>query len=401
MIVVIADDISGAAELAGVAFERGLSSEVQTRFDPESMAAVVALDTDSRSLKPEQAARRVGGIAREVAAARPALIYKKTDSVLRGGIVAEIDGILGALDWGQALLIPANPSRGRVIRSGEYFVDETPLAETEFASDPTHPTCTSSVLELLGPSNCGGTSSVRCGDPIFDRGITVPDVSSADNLRARAGELENGILPAGGAEFFGAILDSLESSASHSARTRPNQMTGEQPGVIDEGFGASLMVCGSRAAWVNGRRAQAKERGVGVLELPDEFVIPIDGDSAETDWDDWLSQVRCSLREAGAAMIAIGVEEPKGEGMAKRMLDRLCLGAASILGNEESGRLYLEGGATARALVEEMGWTRFEAIGAVDGLSWMRPAGAGTPTILIKPGSYDWPEAVWNEISGI
>jgi len=40
-----------------------------------------------------------------------------------------------------------------------------------------------------------------------------------------------------------------------------------------------------------------------------------------------------------------------------------------------------------------MGWTRFATIGAIEGLSWLRPGDAG-PALLIKPGSYDWPEAV-------
>ena len=202
VIVVMADDISGAAELAGVAFERGLSAEVQTRFDPASIADVVALDTDSRLAPPAVAARRVGEMARHVAAANPSLIYKKVDSVLRGTIVAEIDAILESTGRTQSLLVPANPSRGRLIKLGNYFVEGVPLAETGFANDPTHPAWTSNVLELLGPSEAGGTTSVRSKGAIFDRGITIPDVGSAADLKRRAEEVNENVLPAGGAEFF-------------------------------------------------------------------------------------------------------------------------------------------------------------------------------------------------------
>ena len=41
MIVVIADDLSGATELAAVAHAHGLSAEVQTQFDPATNARVV------------------------------------------------------------------------------------------------------------------------------------------------------------------------------------------------------------------------------------------------------------------------------------------------------------------------------------------------------------------------
>ncbi len=205
MIVVIADDISGAAELAGVAFERGFTAEVQTRFDPASDAEVVALDTDSRLLAPEEAAARVGAIAREVADSGPTLIYKKTDSVLRGAIIPEIDAITEAAGMRRALLVPANPSRRRIIRGGEYFVDGVALAETTFANDPTHPAWTSNALELLGPSKRGGTSSVRAADAMFVSGVTIPDVESVEDLKRRAAEVDEGVLPAAIHDIKGAI----------------------------------------------------------------------------------------------------------------------------------------------------------------------------------------------------
>ena len=62
MIVVIADDLSGAAELAGAALRHGLSAEVQTVFFPDTNADVVCVDTDSRLLPPAEAARKVAAI---------------------------------------------------------------------------------------------------------------------------------------------------------------------------------------------------------------------------------------------------------------------------------------------------------------------------------------------------
>ena len=56
-IIVLADDLSGAAELAGIAFAHGLSAEVQREFAPATEIQVIAIDTDSRHLSPPTAAR--------------------------------------------------------------------------------------------------------------------------------------------------------------------------------------------------------------------------------------------------------------------------------------------------------------------------------------------------------
>ena len=58
MIAVIADDLSGAAELANAAVQAGLSAEVQMRFHAASDADVVCVDTETRSLSHEAAAAR-------------------------------------------------------------------------------------------------------------------------------------------------------------------------------------------------------------------------------------------------------------------------------------------------------------------------------------------------------
>ena len=48
MIVVIADDLSGAAELAGAAFRLGLTAEVQTLFNSDVSSRVICLDMEGR-----------------------------------------------------------------------------------------------------------------------------------------------------------------------------------------------------------------------------------------------------------------------------------------------------------------------------------------------------------------
>lgn len=382
MIVVIADDISGASELAGVAHERGFLAEVQTRFNPSTEAEVVALDTNTRLLPPDEAAARVEEIAREVAAAGASLIYKKTDSVLRGAIIPEIDSILKATGKRRGLLIPANPSRGRIIRGGECFVNGVALAETEFANDPTHPAWTSNVLELLGPSKRGGTSSVRATDAIFGSGVTVPDVTSVEDLSKREEEVDGDVLPAGGAEFFGALLDRRVAPASSPVTMPP-------AGPLE----SVLLVCGSAAAWAAGRGEQAIRAGVPVFPIPATLLaMEIDDVSRFALTSGWADKVWDSFNLGGMAMIAVGRSEKLGMGP-DDLLRLLAEAVECVLMIPRVDRLLIEGGATARAVIDAMGWSRFKTIGAIEGLSWLRPTDGG-PALLIKPGSYDWPEGV-------
>ena len=139
MIAIIADDFSGAAELAGIAAARGYKAEVQTVFDPASDAEVIAIDTDTRLKSEDEAASVLRVITRQILATKPAWIYKKTDSVMRGHIRAEIEAILDVSGLAKCIFIPANPSKDRVIRSGHCFVNGVPLDQTIFASDPDHP----------------------------------------------------------------------------------------------------------------------------------------------------------------------------------------------------------------------------------------------------------------------
>ena len=91
MIIVIADDLTGTAELGGVGLRFGLRVEVQTEFDSNSNADLLVIDTDSRSVSAGQAAQKLETIGRQIEEQIEApWIYKKTDSVLRGNVGTEL-----------------------------------------------------------------------------------------------------------------------------------------------------------------------------------------------------------------------------------------------------------------------------------------------------------------------
>src|ERR1035437_9740514 len=113
MIGVIADDLTGAAELGAIGLRHGLRAEIIRSGKPGGSADLVCVDTDSRACAPAEAAKRAATAAKLLRAAGAKWIYKKVDSVLRGPVTAQVEAVLKQLNLGRALLLPANPALGR------------------------------------------------------------------------------------------------------------------------------------------------------------------------------------------------------------------------------------------------------------------------------------------------
>lgn len=359
-IVIIADDLSGAAELAGIAYSHGYSAEVQRQFDPASEAEVIAVATDSRSLPPHIAADRVRNAARAILPAQPACIFKKVDSILRGNVRAEIEALLEATSQKRCLLIPANPSRGRTIVGGSYLIADVPLDQTDLANDPEHPRTTSRVTELI--------SADRQPPGV----IAVPDISSIEDLNRQALRLDEETLPAGAADFFALLL------AQQGRRDGPPTAVARK---LTLKFPA-LWVCGSRAAWHN-RQRECRSGHVPIVAL-DDNPLPL-----------LAARAAAELAQQRRLMIAIG--DRPAAGQPDELREQLAQLVQLVLHQTPAATLLVEGGATAEAVIQRLGWRRL-AVAAVApaGIGILQPIGLATaPQVWIKPGSYSWPEAVW------
>ena len=71
---------------------------------------------------------------------------------------------------------------------------------------------------------------------------------------------------------------------------------------------------------------------------------------------------------------------------------------AGLIERWEPAVVMLEGGATARAVLEHVGWRRFAVEGVLaDGVVAIRPTGgqAAGVVFVVKPGSYEWPRELF------
>ena len=143
----IADDLTGACDVAAELAVAG--RRVRVVVEPggavASDDAITIVNTQSRSLRPDDAAARVRNALHDRTAP---LLLKKIDTALRGHLGAELDAacdVLGA----PAFILAAIPSAGRVTRDGCQWFGGRPLAETEFARDPEGPGAISSISEVV------------------------------------------------------------------------------------------------------------------------------------------------------------------------------------------------------------------------------------------------------------
>mgnify|MGYP002760348080 CR=1 FL=1 len=143
---IIADDLTGAMDTANEVAARGYETIVVSVPNASpSVATVVAINTDSRYATPADAADAVWSGVDAVGAAT---VYKKIDSTLRGNIGPEVAAALRATAADLAVVAPAFPATGRRTWGGVHWVNETPVAETEFAADRNGPP-SSTVTDLF------------------------------------------------------------------------------------------------------------------------------------------------------------------------------------------------------------------------------------------------------------
>ena len=361
--IVIADDITGAAEIAGIAFEHGQQVGLVCS-SATSVCETTVIATDTRSMTEAEAIAETLRIANALkgetlaSGARlfpqstgklPCVLFKKTDSALRGHVVAELRALMEATGYRRAVYLPANPSKGRIIRGGEYYINSTPIHETDFSFDPEFPARTSSLKERFPDAEVSG--------------IVMPDAESADDIRHVIDQFADGqTLFAGAADLFGILLESRRSSGSKMI-SEPNRDFGN----------SCLILCGST-------QSRALDIDIPVVPMPRTIY---DGSDNLDLWDTSDYDVTHSL------ILTIPHVHRTGKEVAVHLRTVMAEMTRRLVARHRPEQLIIEGGATAWATLNALGWTQFKMERQVaPGVVQMR-ADNGT-LVTLKPGSYPW-----------
>lgn len=385
MIAVIADDLTGAAEIAGLGWRHGLSAEILERDQPASDAQLVVYNTDSRHCPPDEARRRVARILQRLWRHQPAWLYKKVDSVLRGNVLAEIEAALQTLSWHRCVLVSANPDAGRTVRGGVYRVHGVPLDRTDFRNDPHHPRRSANVLRLLGRVGSISVSVLRQGAVMPRDGVLVGEAREFGDVRHWAQWVAGNTLAVGGADFFRALLLKHGHSRRRDADRVPIDLKGR-------GRTKMLFVSGSLADSSLRFLDRCRSRGWPVLSMPPILLAARPGHPSAVAW---AREISGAMETHPQVVAAIGVPLLPGRQTPLR-LGRILTGTVSrVLSAAKPDLVCVEGGETAAWLMHRMTWKRLRVQAELrTGVTMLRPGGRRQMLLVVKPGSYPWPRCL-------
>jgi 4-hydroxythreonine-4-phosphate dehydrogenase len=372
--LIIADDLSGAAECAVACTNTGMRaavalSEEGAQFNVE----ILSVDSDTRYLQSHLAADRVAGLMRRYSENPNTLVYKKVDSTLRGNVGAELAAILKVRrDLGStnrraiALLAPAFPAGGRTTVSGSQFVHGKPLHESEtwrhqlsscFADIP-------SMLRAAGLRPAlAKLDQVRSGvdalqhainDLSSDADVLVCDAETDGDLRTIATAscvLGSETIWAGSA----GLAYHLPRAAGLSSVTASS---------ITERFatGPVLIVIGSMSSLSRQQvAALAEVQDVEVVSIPVHVLL---AGSLSEPWAEFSVKISKTLHQG--CDIAVVLESVGQLDHSKGRLLSSALAAMVSPFRDTVGSLIASGGETARAILERWGIASLRLIGELE-----------------------------------
>lgn len=165
----IADDFTGAGDIASILARAGMRTSLITRLDavaePDCEAGVIALKI--RSIPPDEAVRQSIEALDYLRAAGCEQIYFKYcstfDSTPQGNIGPVAEALAAVLEARTVVVCPSFPANGRTVYQGNMFVDEVPLAESGMRDHPLTPMRDSDIRRLLAIQSRGSVSHVGHG----------------------------------------------------------------------------------------------------------------------------------------------------------------------------------------------------------------------------------------------
>lgn len=149
-LTILADDLTGACDTGALFTGPGPVTVAVAPARPGSGQEVAVLDTESRSLPPAAAARRVAEAWAALAPPhRAGRVFKKIDSSCRGQVGVEVEALLEAAGILGALICPAFPEQGRTVIDGVLHIRGEPVERSAVGRDPDFPLATSDVGRLI------------------------------------------------------------------------------------------------------------------------------------------------------------------------------------------------------------------------------------------------------------
>jgi uncharacterized protein YgbK (DUF1537 family) len=388
--LILADDLTGAADCAIAFGRRGLPAAVTgggaTHVESRDLA-VLSYDADSRGLSAPAAAERHAELLEQwLEPGR--ILFKKIDSTLRGQPAAETAAAIASLkaQTGAAFGIcaPAFPATGRTTVAGHVYVDGRPLEEAEVWRRD-HSYASADLASILG------TADVRV-ETVPLATVRGPDLASHLARIAASGdvvaicdaETDNDLdriaaasLSAAPAPFF------IGSAGLAHALAAVHAAPATEPVRIAPSRCGSLIVVGSLAAATrSATRKLAARDGVVHLPVSPETLLGDPSGRAEL-----AARVAAVIASGDDALVEITTEGTLdmtiGPRLARSLADALGPVAAQI------GAIAATGGETAAALLARFGVDGIRLVDEIEpGVSLGLTLGCLSVPVATKAGAF-------------
>lgn len=386
MITVVADDLTGAAEMAGVCLRYGITVSFGIDTLPETSAEVTIVATDSRSMSENDAYNIHNQLAEKILQRSPNhIIFKKCDSVLRGHVLTELSALMTVFTKSSVLLQPSNPHGNRCIQNGIYYVNETEIAKTSFNTDPDFPAKTSNVKQLLSNrSSIGNTIEIHTGriSKINSKGIFIPDCKNEKDLIENLKLFSNDILIGGSAAFFQQFLVKLTLASSKKSTEKLH-------------FSSNyLLVSGSTHSESIAFSEMLQKQNCPMLKFPKVLLKEVIDEENLNAWTQEVSETYNKHKKLG---LRISNDVISFKNSSKILKNRLSFVVKSFLKQSNCNELFFEGGATTYDVLKMLEWHSFTPIAELRlGVVRMQYNHNPKTHITLKPGSYNWPTGLIN-----
>lgn len=404
-IAALADDVTGATDLAGSWRGRGLRTVVVLGEPAEGDQLVTdGMDAVVYAVKirsvPRAQARLVATHVGEVLSALDGVqVYDKYcstfDSTPDGNIGPIADALADAVGAGRAVVVPSMPGNGRTVYQGHLFVHEQLLSESPMRDHPLNPMRDSDVVRLLRAQTSRSVglvplSTVRQGPEALRRALD--DAQAAGSFYLVVDAIENSDL-----EIINAATaqDALVTGGSGLALGA--QRSSAQPAPLRAIDGHRLILAGSASTATRGQVAM----GESVYPTRPLDMARVAEDPAALA-EELIAWVRDRWHEAPERPVLIHSDAGAlGEQAPTRVQSEGVESTLSILARHayDSGarQILVAGGETSGAVINRLGIRYLELGDEVDpGVSWARgvaldPDGSGTErecNVLLKSGNF-------------
>jgi uncharacterized protein YgbK (DUF1537 family) len=351
-LLILADDFTGAVDSGAQLAKKGAVTRIVTNQNEsfrDCDEKVLVMDTETRHLAAETARETLRNICARATAEGVRLIYKKTDSALRGNIGAELEGALCGSGAQKLYFIPAYPKLGRYTRNGFHYMDGVPIHETVFGKDPFDPVMDSFIPDIILRQSQIPVKLACDQEDKFDaetKCIVVFDAACEEDLSAIADQMkkaEANVL-AGCAGFAAHLPELLHLTQSDL----PIRIT--NPGI--------LVVSGSLNPITHRQLGFAEKNGFDCIALTPEQKFS--GAYENDRWDAFIAEVLERYNKNGRLIVASTCGEYEHEAQTFSF-DEEGQVVANNLGNlirqlflkGFSGTVAVTGGDTLRAVLEK------------------------------------------------